>query len=65
MNIHEYQAKSILKKYNVAIPEGGVVNSPDAAVEVAKKIRKNANSDSWAVKAQIHAGEGGKAGVSR
>ena len=62
MNIHEYQAKSILKKYNVAIPEGGVVNSPDGAVEVAKKIRKNANSDSWAVKAQIHAGGRGKGG---
>jgi len=62
MNIHEYQAKSILKKYNVAVPEGGVVNSPDAAVELAKKIRKNANSDSWAVKAQIHAGGRGKGG---
>ena len=62
MNIHEYQAKSILKKYNVAIPEGGVVNSPDAAVELAKNIRKNANSDSWAVKAQIHAGGRGKGG---
>jgi succinyl-CoA synthetase beta subunit len=62
MNIHEYQAKSILKKYNVAIPEGGVVDNPDAAVEIAKKIRKNANSDSWAVKAQIHAGGRGKGG---
>ena len=62
MNIHEYQAKSILKKYNVAVPEGGVVNSPDAAVELAKKIRKNGNSDSWAVKAQIHAGGRGKGG---
>jgi succinyl-CoA synthetase beta subunit len=62
MNIHEYQAKSILNKYNVAIPEGGVVNSPDAAVEVAKKVRENANSDSWAVKAQIHAGGRGKGG---
>ncbi len=62
MNIHEYQAKSILKKYNVATPEGGVVNSPDAAVELAKKIRKNASSDSWAVKAQIHAGGRGKGG---
>jgi succinyl-CoA synthetase beta subunit len=62
MNIHEYQAKSILKKYNVAVPEGGVVDSPDAAVDLAKKIRKNANSDSWAVKAQIHAGGRGKGG---
>ena len=62
MNIHEYQAKSILKKYDVAVPEGGVADSPDAAVEIAKKIRKNANSDSWAVKAQIHAGGRGKGG---
>jgi succinyl-CoA synthetase beta subunit len=62
MNIHEYQAKSILKKYNVAVPEGGVADSPDAAVDLAKKIRKNANSDSWAVKAQIHAGGRGKGG---
>ena len=62
MNIHEYQAKSILRKYNVAIPEGGVADSPDAAVEIAKKIRKNANADSWAVKAQIHAGGRGKGG---
>jgi succinyl-CoA synthetase beta subunit len=62
MNIHEYQAKSILKKYNVAIPDGGVVNYPDAAVELAKKIRKNASSDSRAVKAQIHAGGRGKGG---
>jgi succinyl-CoA synthetase beta subunit len=62
MNIHEYQAKSILKKYNVAIPEGGVADSPDGAVEMAKKIRKNVNADSWAVKAQIHAGGRGKGG---
>jgi succinyl-CoA synthetase beta subunit len=62
MNIHEYQAKSILKKYNVAIPEGSVVESPDAAVDTAKKIHQNANSDTWAVKAQIHAGGRGKGG---
>ena len=62
MNIHEYQAKSILKKYNVAIPDGSVVDSPDAAVEAAKKIRSNTGADTWAVKAQIHAGGRGKGG---
>jgi succinyl-CoA synthetase beta subunit len=62
MNIHEYQAKSILKKYNVAIPEGTVVDSPDAAVDAAKKIREHTGADSWAVKAQIHAGGRGKGG---
>ena len=62
MNIHEYQAKSILKRYNVAIPEGAVVDSPDAAVETAKKIRNTTGADTWAVKAQIHAGGRGKGG---
>ena len=62
MNIHEYQAKSILKKYNVAIPEGTVVDSPDAAVDAAKKIREHTGTESWAVKAQIHAGGRGKGG---
>ncbi len=62
MNIHEYQAKSILKKYNVAIPEGAVVDSPDAAVDAAKKIKANTGADTWAVKAQIHAGGRGKGG---
>ncbi|MFC2115124.1 ADP-forming succinate--CoA ligase subunit beta [Bacteroidota bacterium] len=62
MNIHEYQAKSILKKYNVAIPEGAIVDSPDAAVDAAKKIREHTGADTWAVKAQIHAGGRGKGG---
>ncbi len=62
MNIHEYQAKSIIKKYNVAIPDGIVVDSNDAAVKAAKKIHSNTGADSWAVKAQIHAGGRGKGG---
>ena len=62
MNIHEYQAKSILKKYNVAIPEGAVVDSPDAAVDAAKMIETNTGANTWAVKAQIHAGGRGKGG---
>ena len=39
MNIHEYQGKIILKKYGVPVPEGYMVESTDAAVEAAKKIR--------------------------
>lgn len=56
MNIHEYQAKEILKNNNVKIGEGIAVDSADAAVEAAKKLGGNI----WAVKAQIHAGGRGK-----
>ncbi len=62
MNIHEYQGKSILKKYGVAVPEGIVIESPDAAVEAAREIQKATGTDTWAVKAQIHAGGRGKGG---
>ncbi len=62
MNIHEYQGKSILKQFGVSVPFGLVVNSPEAAVEAARDIQKNTGSESWAVKAQIHAGGRGKGG---
>ncbi len=62
MNLHEYQGKSILKKFGVAIPESVVVDSPDAAVEAAKQIQSKTGTDTWAVKAQIHAGGRGKGG---
>ncbi len=62
MNLHEYQGKSILKSYGVAIPCGIVALSPDAAVEAAKEIKKKTGSNIWAVKAQIHAGGRGKGG---
>ncbi|UCG26839.1 MAG: ADP-forming succinate--CoA ligase subunit beta [Bacteroidales bacterium] len=62
MNIHEYQAKSILRQFGVAVPEGIVIESPDQAVEAAKKIREKTGTGSWAVKAQIHAGGRGKGG---
>ena len=62
MNIHEYQGKSILKKSGVAVPEGYVVESPDAAFEAAKSIQTHTGTTSWAVKAQIHAGGRGKGG---
>ena len=62
MNIHEYQGKEILQQFGVSIPEGTVVKSPDKAVEAAKKIRKKTGNNTWAVKAQIHAGGRGKGG---
>ena len=58
MKIHEYQGKEILRKFNVAMPQGGVAFSPDEAVAVAKQLGGNV----WVVKAQIHAGGRGKGG---
>ena len=52
MNIHEYQAKSLLKKYGVAMPQGGVAYTPDEAEKVAQQL----GGSVWAVKSQIHAG---------
>jgi succinyl-CoA synthetase beta subunit len=60
MNIHEYQAKSILSKYGVAVPGGGVAFTADETDEIAKNILKN--NSACVVKAQIHAGGRGKAG---
>lgn len=62
MNIHEFQAKSLLKKYGVAVPEGYVVENPADAVNVAYVLQSNVGCDIWAVKAQIHAGGRGKGG---
>ncbi|NOQ23759.1 MAG: ADP-forming succinate--CoA ligase subunit beta [Bacteroidales bacterium] len=62
MNIHEYQAKSILKQYGVAIPEGIVIENAENAIEAAKQIQEKTGTDTWAVKAQIHAGGRGKGG---
>jgi len=58
MKIHEYQAKEILKKYNVPVPNGKVVFSPEDAVKAAKEIAGKIK----VVKAQIHAGGRGKGG---
>ena len=58
MNIHEYQAKALLKKYEVPVPIGQVVFSVDEAVKAASEL----GGDLWAVKAQIHAGGRGKGG---
>lgn len=58
MNIHEYQAKEILRPYGVSVPQGYPAFTADEAVEAAKKL----GGDLFVVKAQIHAGGRGKAG---
>ena len=58
MNIHEYQAKELLKAYDVPVPVGGVAYSDKQAAQVAEDI----GGSKWVVKAQIHAGGRGKAG---
>ena len=69
MNIHEYQAKSLLQKFGVAVPKGGVAYTPQEAERVAREL----GGPVWVVKSQIHAGgrgagrfkddPGGKGGV--
>lgn len=58
MNIHEYQAKQVLAKYNVPVPRGQVAYTPSEAVSAAQGL----GGKLWVVKAQIHAGGRGKAG---
>ncbi len=58
MNIHEYQAKVILRKYGVPVPNGKVAYTPAEAEEAAQEL----DGDIKVVKAQIHAGGRGKAG---
>jgi succinyl-CoA synthetase beta subunit/malate-CoA ligase subunit beta len=58
VNIHEYQAKELLKGYGVPVPPGEVIYSQRAAQRVADELGGNR----WVVKAQIHAGGRGKAG---
>ncbi len=60
MNIHEYQAKEILKKYGVAVQNGYVAETAEEAKAAAEKIKTEYNSDWCVVKAQIHAGGRGK-----
>jgi len=62
MNLHEYQGKELLKRFNVPVPEGYVIEDATKAIDVAKKIQKNTDTTKWAVKAQIHAGGRGKGG---
>ena len=56
MNIHEYQAKELLEKFEVATPSGNVASSPDEAEKIARELGTN----DLVVKAQVHAGGRGK-----
>ncbi len=58
MNIHEFQAKQLFKDYQIPVPESVVVTSANAASDAAKVLA----GDSWAIKAQVHAGGRGKVG---
>ncbi len=60
MNLHEYQAKSLLKKYNVPVQEGIACNTPGEAEEAYRQIHTQYSSKFAVVKAQIHAGGRGK-----
>jgi len=64
MNIHEYQAKEILKDYGVAIQEGIVTDTPEGAAEAAKKLNADTGTEWFVLKAQIHAGGRGKGKVN-
>ncbi|MFY0642880.1 MAG: ADP-forming succinate--CoA ligase subunit beta [Bacteroidia bacterium] len=62
MNIHEYQAKEILKSYGVAIQEGVVIDKREDAISAGKRLKEQTGTDWVVVKAQIHAGGRGKGG---
>ena len=63
MNLHEYQGKSILKSFGVAIQEGLVAETAEAAYSVAEKLAADTGTEWFVVKAQIHAGGRGKGAV--
>jgi len=60
MNLHEYQAKELLKKYNVPVQEGIAVESVMAAEEAYRQIKTQTGNSFAVIKAQIHAGGRGK-----
>jgi succinyl-CoA synthetase beta subunit len=62
MNLHEFQSKSILKKYGVSVPEGILAHTVREAIKAAEIIQNSTGSDKWVIKAQVHAGGRGKGG---
>ena len=64
MNIHEYQGKSILQSFGVAIQRGKVADTPEAAHEAAVALAAETGTEWFVVKAQIHAGGRGKGVVT-
>ena len=63
MNLHEYQGKSILKSFGVAIQEGLVADTPEKAHKAALKLAEETGTEWFVLKAQIHAGGRGKGTV--
>ncbi len=62
MNLHEYQSKSILKQYGVAVPEGALAYTEEEAVKAAEYLQGSTGTDKFVIKAQVHAGGRGKGG---
>jgi len=58
MNIHEFQAKALFREYEIPVPQGAVVTSPEQTDTVVSQL----GGERWVVKAQVHAGGRGKAG---
>jgi succinyl-CoA synthetase beta subunit len=58
MNLHEYQAKELFRRYGIAVPRGEAAATPAQAVAAAERL----GGSVWVVKAQVHAGGRGKAG---
>ena len=58
MNVHEYQAKDLMRQFKINVLRGGVADTPEQAVKVAEGL----GGKIWVVKAQIHAGGRGKGG---
>jgi len=61
MDIHEFQAKDILRRFGVTVPRGGIAYSPEQAAYRCSEL----SGEKWVVKAQIHSGARGKAGGVR
>ena len=62
MNLHEYQAKNILRQFGVNIQRGKVATTTEAAVAAAKQLTKETGTGWHVIKAQVHAGGRGKGG---
>ena len=62
MNLHEYQGKEILSQSGVRVQRGIVADTPEKAVEAAKKLTQETDTKWYVVKAQVHAGGRGKGG---
>ena len=62
MKIHEYQAKSLLKKYNIPIQDGVTIDCLNEAEVAIKQVSEDYSTDQFVIKAQIHAGGRGKGG---